>query len=92
MCTHLIPVLWRQGQVERSLELESRLFYIASSRPARVPGQPEFHSEILSVMAILFCSFLVFGDKVSLCNPGPLETCSVDQVGLELRDPPDSVS
>ena len=36
---------------------------------------------------------LVFGDSVSLCNrPGCPGTCSVDQVGLELRDLPSSAS
>ena len=29
---------------------------------------------------------LVFQDRVFLCSPGCLETCSVDQAGLELRD------
>jgi hypothetical protein len=43
----------------------------------------------------LFCFvfwFLVFGDRVSLCSPGCPGTHSVDQAGLELRDPPASAS
>jgi hypothetical protein len=32
------------------------------------------------------------GDRVSLCSPGCTGTHSVDQAGLELRDPPASVS
>ena len=35
---------------------------------------------------------LVFQDRVFLCSPVCLETCSVDQAGLELRDPPASAS
>jgi hypothetical protein len=42
----------------------------------------------------LFLSFffLAIGDRVSLCIPGCPGTLSVDQAGLELRDPPSSVS
>jgi hypothetical protein len=41
-----------------------------------------------------FCLFvwLVFQDRVSLCSPGGLGTHSVDQAGLELRNPPASAS
>jgi hypothetical protein len=34
----------------------------------------------------------VFRDRVSLCSPGCPGTHSVDQAGLELRDPPASAS
>ena len=34
----------------------------------------------------------VFGDSVSLCSPGCPGTHSVDQAGLELRNPPTSAS
>ena len=34
----------------------------------------------------LFGWILVFQDRVFLCSPGCLETRSVDQTGLELRD------
>jgi hypothetical protein len=36
--------------------------------------------------------FLLFRDKVSLCSPGCPGTHSVDQAGLELRNPPASAS
>jgi hypothetical protein len=35
---------------------------------------------------------LVFRDRVSLCSPGCPGTHSVDQAGLELRNPPVSAS
>jgi hypothetical protein len=35
-----------------------------------------------------FFFFLVFRDRVSLCIPGCPGTHSVDQAGLELRNPP----
>jgi hypothetical protein len=38
-----------------------------------------------------FCLF-VFQDRVSLCSPGCPATHSVDQAGLELRNPPSSAS
>jgi hypothetical protein len=44
---------------------------------------------------VLFCFFVclfVFRDRVSLYSPGCPGTHSVDQAGLELRDPPASVS
>jgi hypothetical protein len=40
----------------------------------------------------LFVFFLFFGDMVSLCSPGCPGTHSVDQAGLELRNPPASAS
>jgi hypothetical protein len=39
---------------------------------------------------VLFCCF--FRDRVSLCSPGYPGTHSVDQAGLELRNPPASAS
>jgi hypothetical protein len=36
--------------------------------------------------------FFFFRDRVSLCSPGCPETHSVDQAGLELRNPPASAS
>jgi hypothetical protein len=42
-----------------------------------------------------FCLFVfvfVFRDRVSLCSPGCPGTHSVDQAGLELRNPPASAS
>jgi hypothetical protein len=37
-------------------------------------------------------TLLVFRDRVSLCSPGCPRTHSVDQAGLELRNPPASAS
>jgi hypothetical protein len=37
-------------------------------------------------------NFFFFRDRVSLCSPGCPETHSVDQAGLELRNPPASAS
>jgi hypothetical protein len=36
--------------------------------------------------------FVCFRDRVSLCSPGCPGTHSVDQAGLELRNPPASAS
>jgi hypothetical protein len=41
---------------------------------------------------VLFCFVFVFRDRVSLCSPGCPGTHSVDQAGLELRNPPASAS
>jgi hypothetical protein len=38
------------------------------------------------------CSFVVFQDRVSLCSPGCPGTHSVNQAGLELRNPSASAS
>jgi hypothetical protein len=42
--------------------------------------------------AFVFVFVFVFQDRVSLCGPGCPGTHSVDQAGLELRNPPASVS
>ena len=39
-----------------------------------------------------FFFFLIFRDRVSLCSSGCPRTHSVDQAGLELRNPPASAS
>jgi hypothetical protein len=41
---------------------------------------------------LFFFFFLVFRDRVSQYSPGCPETHSVDQAGLELRNPPASAS
>jgi hypothetical protein len=47
----------------------------------------------LSLNFFLVCFILFFfRDRVSLCSPGCPGTHSVDQAGLELRDPPASAS
>jgi hypothetical protein len=47
---------------------------------------------IQTVFFYLFIFFGFFRDRVSLCSPGCPGTHSVDQAGLELRNPPASAS
>jgi hypothetical protein len=44
------------------------------------------------ILFCLFVLFFVFRDRVSLYSPGCPGTCSVDQAGLKLRNPPASAS
>jgi hypothetical protein len=46
----------------------------------------------ISNLKFSFLVCLFFQDRVSLCSPGCPGTHSVDQAGLELRNPPASVS
>ena len=48
--------------------------------------------EIKNVKVEILFLFFVFQDGVSQCSPGCLGTHSVDQVGLECRNPPASDS
>jgi hypothetical protein len=49
--------------------------------------------QIVFVVVLFVCLFVfVFQDRVSLCSPGCPGTHSVDQDGLELRNPPASAS
>ena len=43
------------------------------------------------MQAILFCLFLIF-EMEFLCSPDCPGTCSADQAGLKLGDPPASAS
>jgi hypothetical protein len=45
---------------------------------------------LVVLLLLLFC--FVFQDRISLCSPGCPETHSVDQAGLDLRNPPASAS
>jgi hypothetical protein len=47
---------------------------------------------IQELFVCLFVCLFVFRDRVSLCIPGCPGTHSVDQAGLELRNPPASAS
>lgn len=49
-----------------------------------------FLSKVLQTNWVFVCLvwYLVFQDRVSLCNSGWPETCFMDQTGLELRDLP----
>jgi hypothetical protein len=46
----------------------------------------------LVLVMVIYLFILVFRDRVSLCIPDCPETHSVDQAGLELRNPPASAS
>ena len=46
----------------------------------------------LFIYSFIHSFFFFFGDRVSLCSPGYSGTHSVDQAGLELRNPPASAS
>jgi hypothetical protein len=48
--------------------------------------------EIVYSLCLFVCLFVCFWDRVSLCSPGCPGTHSVDQAGLELRNPPASAS
>jgi hypothetical protein len=59
------------------------------------------HARVALWVSVLFCLLLdslgfvvvvCFRDRVSLCSPGCPGTHSVDQAGLELRNPPASAS
>jgi hypothetical protein len=50
----------------------------------------ELSKRYINLHAFFF--FLVFRDRVSLCNPGCPGAHSVDQAGIELRNPPASAS
>jgi hypothetical protein len=50
---------------------------------------------IISMYVCMYVCMYLFGfsgDRVSLCSPGCPGTNSVDQAGLELRNPPASAS
>ena len=57
----------------------------------REKGTSGFHFTLLLYFICLFVC-LFFQDRVSLYSPGCPGNHSVDQAGLELRDPPASVS
>jgi hypothetical protein len=51
-----------------------------------------FFKNHIYLFIYLFIYLLAFRDRVSLCSPGCPGTRSVDQAGLELRNPPASAS
>jgi hypothetical protein len=68
-----------------------------------VPPPPHIHAkkrivfweakgQILSCLFVCLFVCLFFQDRISLCSPGCPGTHSVDQAGLELRNPPASAS
>jgi hypothetical protein len=52
----------------------------------------KYHVQSLTVVLFFLLLLLVFRDRVSLYSPGCPGTHFVDQVGLELRNPPASAS
>jgi hypothetical protein len=58
---------------------------------ADLEGCKDLHPNIGQSLGTLFF-FFVFRDRVSLSSPGCPGTHSVDQAGLELRNPPASAS
>jgi hypothetical protein len=70
-------------------------YLLAILTTALQPDRPEVTRS--TIPCICFCFFIgffffFFRDRVSLCSPGYPETHSVDQAGLELRNPPASAS
>jgi hypothetical protein len=72
---------------------------LLGTKPRAFVGRPASPLLLLSpahwiVMPYIYLPFffLVFRDRVSLCSPGCPGTHSVDQAGLELRNPPASAS
>ena len=57
-----------------------------------VPASAHWPISFFSFFFFFFFFFLVFQDKVSLYSPVCPRTHSVDQDGLELRNPPASAS
>jgi hypothetical protein len=98
---HFIPELYPQPHNKFFL-----LFFFLKSKSdfkhGQIPSSPDLRAMsvfvCLFVCLFLFCFvlvwfwFLVFRDRVSLCSPGCPGTHSVDQAGLELRNPPASAS
>jgi hypothetical protein len=69
-------------------------FFVWTSLPI-LHTHTNTHPPLENLRIFLFCFVLfcfVFRDRVSLCSPGCPGTHSVDQAGLELRNPPASAS
>jgi hypothetical protein len=70
------------------------ILYMKKDKPISINQFPKA-SITLQLFCFLFCFVLFlfcFQDKVSLCSPGCPGTHTVDQAGLELRNPPASAS
>jgi hypothetical protein len=60
---------------------------------ANLPSFPLLFANFLIFLSFfVFVFVFVFRDRVSLCIPGCPGTHSVDQAGLDLRNPPASAS
>jgi hypothetical protein len=60
--------------------------------PYNPQGQATIERTHQNLFVVVVVLFLFFRDRVSLCSPGCPGTHSVDQAGLELRNPPASAS
>ena len=58
--------------------------------PASTNTQDSSSQTYVSLFCFLFCFFLFFRDRVSLCSPGCIGPPFVDQAGLKLRNLPAS--
>ena len=63
-----------------------------SHQPEKLTSVPQWFHWGTIIFVFVFVLVLVFRDRVSLCSPGCPGARSVDQAGLELRDPPASAS
>jgi hypothetical protein len=80
--SNILLILWKYDFHPWNRTFEQNLLKI---------GQ-KFYLEKIQRSGIFFFFFLVFRDRVSLYSPGCPGTHSVDQTGLELRNPPASAS
>jgi hypothetical protein len=82
-----------RGRGRRISEFEASLVYRVSSRTAEATQRNPISKNKQHFYSFMFCLdffvvfVFVFQDRVSLCSPGCPETHSVDQAGLELRNP-----
>ena len=71
-------------------------FFLREAEPSfpspKCLSPPDLFFVCLFFLFFVFFGFAFFGDRVSLCSPGCPGTHSVDQAGLELRNPPVSAS
>jgi hypothetical protein len=94
----LYPVSYFTSHLFISFEVRSILNHATPASPSVGTFVPWQCRSLLkpspsacTVLLGLFRVLVWFFETVSLCSPGCLRTCSVDQAGLELRDPPASV-
>jgi hypothetical protein len=93
----LWPKREREKEGEWKNKIEGYMFREASGETflfSKVIHLPLIVAKTQRLFLLLFIYLfnLLFLDRVSLCSPGCPGTHSVDQAGLELRNPPASVS
>jgi hypothetical protein len=83
--------IWQNSR-DQSRRAETYVLLIAFAKPpVRVRSKREHCRRMQTFVCLLVC-FCFFWDRVSLCSPGCPGIHSVDQGGLELRNPPASAS